>query len=333
MALLKSTNPRELERPTYALWLHIFALRSNFVETEVNHLWTTSEFSLVVPSKPGEPFDVSTYDEDDDDDGANDTKSSVDSRIKDPDYLPGNESIDKSFFSDISARPQSSTDDLTNMGLEGEIAMPRWPRSCKAQEEDIGGQDTGAVPHAPSRAPSPNNDPESQQRSGRRRTRILDFAVIYLEPDDEAPMIKVLHFRLKQFKAHNSPVLVEGKRAPGGSFTNDLKSLQKELNVLLGRAYMDFVNKSPYVFQVYSCASFIAIAFSGPYWCFAVCRPASPIIFSQAISVESDAHDIALQTILNAAESNPNDPGADEAMGRLVTQYSRKLQKFAEIIV
>ncbi|CAE6451248.1 unnamed protein product [Rhizoctonia solani] len=318
-ALLESTNPLQLERPGYTYWNHVFVSYSN---AKNNFLWTSPDHPVVVHIGEHTVYDCSWYDEEDDDDEedeyAESNEKEVDSRILDSDYNPDDSrSIRSSFFGEALALPQSSTQNLhvaqEDSSPPQSVKYPLRPRSLYPIHNYTGHNLQAGV-----------NSPCSGRRRTRRE-RIVDFAVKYLAPDGASEEIKLLDFTLPSLKPVKVPIVAEGKRAPGRANTNNSEAIEDHLKVLLQLAYRDFIIKRQFIFKAYSCKSFIAIAFAGPYWSFAVCQSdLSPLIWSKPISAASKVHGTVLKRLFQAAETSPDDPGAVDGIDKLVRQYQRK---------
>ncbi|KAG8755632.1 hypothetical protein FRC11_005899 [Ceratobasidium sp. 423] len=155
-----------------------------------------------------------------------------------------------------------------------------------------------------------------------RRARIVDFAVNHLVLSDNPIPGKFLGYTLSSFASVKVPIVVEGKRAPKLEFTDDLVMFHKHLRMLFILGDRDIGKKKHFFFQVYSCKSFIAIVFAGPYWTFSICWPGSRRIkWSKPIAGESKAHKSILRVIFQAAETNPDDPATHEGLRVLVDRY------------
>lgn len=327
-ALLESTNYYQLERPGYIFWNHVLVSRSNM--NTRNHLWTGPEHPAITRVGESEDFDRSYYDEDEDkldnDNRSEDESREVaDSRVLDPDYDPDDSLQTTSFFDH--ALPRRSAE----VPVDVQKASPP-PELQQSAPEPL---KSASEYYLRSRKPSPIHDhPPVAAQAGfgattsgpvrKRYERIVDFGVNYLEIDDASKKSDVLHFKLRNLKPVKVPIVVEGKRAPDRVTNINAETFQVRLTYLLNLAYQDFDEKRRFFFEAYSCKSFVAIAFAGPYWSFAICRSdLSPLTWSQPISVESTAHKTILDTIFAVAEAHPNDPGMDMRMKGLIRQYQR----------
>ncbi|QRW23835.1 hypothetical protein RhiXN_10159 [Rhizoctonia solani] len=117
-------------------------------------------------------------------------------------------------------------------------------------------------------------------------------------------------------------IVVEGKRIPDCDITRSQLSLSLGLKQNLGLARQDIDNKKRFVFEIYRCASFIAITFAGPYWSFVVCRSNDSCLqWSRPIAAGTDTHNTILDTIFRIAESYPENPAADPRTQPLVDTY------------
>ncbi|KAG8703858.1 hypothetical protein FRC11_010396 [Ceratobasidium sp. 423] len=254
-ALLKSTNPYELERPCYMLWNHILVSFSNFISN--NHLWTTPEFPVVVRVGENETFDASFYDEDnqnDEDENENEntgddedeTQEEVDSRILDPDFAPDG-SLNSSFFEEAETLLQSSVPDITHKNAEGEAEPSSTPQQLPRKyalrrRVDSNDRDTSTRLRTHTKA-SNQADIQAHQGSRRRHARIADFAVNHLKLDDTSKKAKYLHFHLQDFDVVKVPIVIEGKRAPERGYTEDPENFQIQLTKFLRLAHKDFISK------------------------------------------------------------------------------------------
>ncbi|KAF8749713.1 hypothetical protein RHS01_09919 [Rhizoctonia solani] len=277
-AISPSTNLHRLERPFYLFWNDEFTSRSN---ARKNHLWTSPEFPLVAPITPGNSFDSSYYGEESD--GELETSDSDVS--KDPlDVIGTSEDIGLSL-----EREFPNTSEI----ISSTPARNNAPPPQKRQRI----QDYIVV----SSSPEISDDSERRVGPAGTRTRIVDFAICFLKNDPGSQRSNHYHYSIHKFLQTQVTIVVEGKRVPPLAHTENqqlfILGLRKNLNL----ARKDIADKKALVFTIYTCASFIAIAFAGPYWSFTVCELNNPHLkWSRPIAAGTKIHDAVLDTNISS---------------------------------
>ncbi|KAL5633008.1 hypothetical protein ACGC1H_003486 [Rhizoctonia solani] len=162
--------------------------------------------------------------------------------------------------------------------------------------------------------------------------RVVDFAVVYLSRGTNGERILKQLFTLHEFVHYYAPILAEGKRPP---HQNNLDArMMRRLRTLIELAEKDIFMKRLNFFEKYRCKSIIGIAFSGPYWTFCICRhDENELSWSKAISPESSLHATILDTIFEAAESDPVNPGGHPRLQDLFALHRRDTEESLQLVI
>ncbi|KAG8729390.1 hypothetical protein FRC11_008863 [Ceratobasidium sp. 423] len=328
-AQIKSTNPEHWERPWYMPWIHTLLTRSNAVDT--SYLWTSAEFPVGVGR--GTSKDIFTRAKAEanlqDPVTSDDSDTPFDSMF----YVPPSSLVQtpmkhaKKRKHDASHQSPQTAPPKTPLGKykfippvsfpttqgDSPISHPEASHSVKQQ----GNSSTEVTPARSQRDDTFSGDEHWQKIY---RTRIVDFAVVYLLRDQKE-LVKIDRDELHGFRQIKVPIVVEGKRspaleAPGAEF-------ERELLALLVLAQVDIDRKRLFFFEAYPCISFIGIAFAGSYWTFTICESNSLewLSWSKPISMESDAHAFVLDVIFTASEDLPENPGGHTELQEILTKH------------
>ncbi|EUC54318.1 hypothetical protein RSOL_037720, partial [Rhizoctonia solani AG-3 Rhs1AP] len=155
------------------------------------------------------------------------------------------------------------------------------------------------------------------------RTRIVDFAILYLSSDQKR-RVKIQDDELYEFDQIKVPSAVEGKCPPSQEGTE--RDFQNFLTVLLRLAQLDIEEKRLFFFEVYDCMYFVGIAFAGGYWTFPTCESRSfgSLVWSKPIYIKSKLHSVILDAMFEAAENAPNNPGEHLKLQSSLAEHKSK---------